>query len=118
MLEAAKKKGILLGLLSDYPAKKKLLAMRLDAYFSTVLCAQDVRVGVFKPSPKAMAVVLADLDADPAKTVYVGDRASVDGETARRAGIAGVILGKPLGCSGRGWIGVPDIPSLRALLAI
>lgn len=118
LLGAAKKKGIRLGLLSDYPAKKKLLAMRLDAYFSTVLCAQDVRVGVFKPSSKAMAVMLADLGVDPANTVYVGDRASVDGETAWRAGIAGVILGKPLGCSGRGWIGVPDIASLRALLAI
>lgn len=118
LLESANKKGIRVGLLSDYPTKKKLLAMRLDTYFSATLDAQDVRVGVFKPSPKGMATILEDLRVDPARTVYVGDRASVDGAAAWRAGVACVILGRPLGRSGRGWIGVPDVSSLRALLAI
>jgi putative hydrolase of the HAD superfamily len=118
LLEAAQKKGIRIGLLSDYPATKKLLAMGIDTYFSTALCAQDVRVGVFKPSPKGIAVILADLGVDPARAVYIGDRPSVDGAAAWRAGIPCVILGKPLGSSGQGWIGVPDVPSLRALLAI
>ncbi len=118
LLEAAKRKGVRIGLLSDYPAKKKLLAMGLDAYFVRVLDAQDVRVGVFKPSPKGIEVILEDLCADPARTVYVGDRASVDGAAACRAGVGCVILGKPLGASGLGWVGMPDIPSLRDLLAL
>ena len=42
-------KGIRLALVSDYPATKKLRALRLDTYFSVVLTAQDDRVGVFKP---------------------------------------------------------------------
>ncbi len=118
LLEAAKRKSIRMGLLSDYPARNKLLAMRIDAYFSSALCAQDERVGVFKPSPKGIAVVLEDLGVEPQRTVYIGDRPSVDGAAAWRAGVACVILGRPLGHWGKGWVGAPDIPSLRALLAI
>jgi FMN phosphatase YigB (HAD superfamily) len=118
LLEAAKNQGIRLGVLSDYPAEKKLRALRLEPYFSVVLSAQDARIGTLKPSPKGLLVMLAGLEVKPEGTVYVGDRASVDGETAHRAGVAGVILGKPQGSAGQGWVGVPDVPSLRALLAI
>jgi putative hydrolase of the HAD superfamily len=118
LLATAKQKGIRLGVLSDYPAEKKLQAMHLESFFSVVLCAQDARIGVFKPSPKGLAVMLAELGAGPENTVYVGDRAAVDGETAFRAGVAGVILGEPSGRAGPGWVGAPDVPALRALLAI
>ena len=118
LLEAAKNRGIRLGLLSDYPATRKLLAMGLDTYFSVVVTAQDDRVGVFKPSPNGLTLALAELGVEPGRAVYIGDRPSVDGETAQRAGVAGVILGQPLGRAGRGWIGVPDVPALRALLVI
>jgi putative hydrolase of the HAD superfamily len=118
LLETARNRGIRLGLLSDYPATRKLLAMGLDAYFSVVFTAQDVGVGVFKPSPNGLRLILSDLGVEPERAVYIGDRPSVDGETAQRAGVAGVILGQPLGHAGRGWIGVPDIPALRALLVI
>ena len=118
LLETATNRGIRLGLLSDYPATRKLLAMGLDTYFSVVLTAQDVGVGEFKPSPNGLRRILADLGVEPARAVYIGDRPLVDGETAQRAGVAGVILGQPLGRAGRGWIGVPDVPALRALLVI
>jgi len=49
LLESARNKGIRMGLLSDYPARRKLLAMGLDSYFSVVLSAQDCRIGEFKP---------------------------------------------------------------------
>ncbi len=118
LLEAAKKQGIRLGVLSDYPAEKKLRALHLEHYFSIVMSAQDVRIGSFKPSPKGLLAMMAGLEISPEGTVYVGDRASVDGETAHRAGVAGVILGKAPGSAGPGWVGVPDVPSLRALLKI
>ncbi len=118
LLESAKKRGIRLGLVSDYPATKKLLALGLDTYFSVVVTAQDNRVGVFKPSPKGLILALADLGVELGSAVYIGDRPSVDGEAAQRAGVAGVILGQPLGRAGKGWIGVPDVPSLRDLLMI
>jgi|SRR5215472_219976 len=118
LLESARNKGIRLGLISDYRASRKLQAMGLDSYFSVVLTAQDDRVGVFKPSPDGLIAALRDLNVEPGRAVYVGDRPSVDGETAHRAGVPGVILGQPLGRSGRGWIGVPDVSSLRNLLMI
>jgi HAD superfamily hydrolase (TIGR01549 family) len=118
LLESARNKGIRMGLLSDYPARRKLLAMGLDSYFSVVLSAQDCRIGEFKPSPTGLTLMLASLHVEPGRAVYIGDRPSVDGETAQRAGVAGVILGQPPDRVGRGWIGVPDVPALRALLAI
>jgi HAD superfamily hydrolase (TIGR01549 family) len=117
-LETAKNKGIRLGVVSDYPATTKLQAMGLDDYFSVVLTAQDARVGLFKPSPNGLKAALEDMGVEPGRAVYIGDRPAVDGETAHRAGVAGVILDQPLGSNGRGWIGVPDIPSLSALLII
>jgi len=117
-LEVARSRDIRLGVLSDYPAPRKLMAMGLDRYFSVVLTAQDVRVGLFKPSPNGLKMALVELGVEAERAVYIGDRPSVDGETARRAGVAGVILGQPQGSAGRGWIGVPNVPTLRALLAI
>jgi HAD superfamily hydrolase (TIGR01549 family) len=117
-LQSAKARGIRLGLLSDYPAANKLAAMGLDGYFSVVMSAQDAPIGVFKPSPKGLIALLKELDLEPEKAIYIGDRSAVDGEAARRAGVAGVILGEPLGRSGNGWIGVRDIPALRTLLTI
>jgi len=118
LLEAAKHQDIRLGLLSDYPAARKLRAMGLDGRFSVVLTAQDLRVGSFKPSPRGLEVMLEDLGVEPVTAVYVGDRPSVDGEAARRAGVMGVILGQPPGRRGPGWMGVPDVPALRAWLRI
>jgi FMN phosphatase YigB (HAD superfamily) len=118
LLETARNRGIRLGLVSDYPATRKLLAMGIDTYFSAILTAQDSRVDTFKPSPKGLTLVLAELGVEPGSAVYIGDRPAVDGETAYRAGVPGVILGQPSGRSGHGWVGVPDIPSLRRLLLI
>ena len=117
-LEVARSRGMRLGLVSDYPATRKLQAMGLGDYFSVVLTAQDARVGLFKPSPNGLKAALEDLGVEPGSAVYIGDRPSVDGETAHRAGVAGVILDQPRGSNGRGWIGVPDVPSLSALLMI
>jgi putative hydrolase of the HAD superfamily len=118
LLEAAASRNLCLGLLSDYPAEKKLRAMGLAGRFSAVLSAKDPRVGLFKPSPRGIQVMLQDLGVGPESAVYVGDRPSVDGEAARRAGVKCVILGRRQGRKGRGWIGVPDVPALRAWLRI
>jgi hypothetical protein len=61
---------------------------------------------------------LEDLGSDPESSIYIGDRSAVDGETAHRARVAGLVLGRPQGSTGQGWIGVPDIPAVRMLLKI
>ena len=118
LLAAARHRGICLGLLSDYPAKEKLAAAGLDSFFSVVLSAQDNGIGVFKPSPKGLLRMLQQLAVAPERAVYIGDRPSVDGEAAHRAGIAAVILSQSPGSGGTGWVGAPDIAALRKLLSI
>ena len=50
------------------------------------LCGQLRGVPV-KPDPTGVRQVLAELEADPARTLFVGD-SSVDVETAHNAGLA------------------------------
>lgn len=118
LLKAARARDVRLAVLSDYPAHNKLAALDLAAFFPVALSAQDPRIGSFKPSPKGLLVALAQLGVAPEKAVYIGDRPSVDGEAARRTGVAAVILGQPSHSQGPGWIGAPDVASLRALLEI
>jgi HAD superfamily hydrolase (TIGR01549 family) len=85
-------RGLKLGVLSDYPAEAKLEALGLAGLFDVVLCAQDPRVGVFKPNPRGILAVLALLGVEPRRALYIGDRAEVDAAAARAAGVASAIL--------------------------
>jgi phosphoglycolate phosphatase-like HAD superfamily hydrolase len=118
LLAGAVKRGLRLGIFSDYPASSKLDALGVLGYFHCVRHAQQSDVGEFKPSPKGIKLTLESLEVSPKEAVYVGDRPEIDGEAARRAGVSALILGKPSGASGDGWIGVPDIRELQLLLAV
>jgi HAD superfamily hydrolase (TIGR01509 family) len=85
--------GLRLGVFSDYPPDEKLAALGIADLFDAVACAQDRRVGRFKPDPKGLEVVAADLGTTPAETLYVGDRIDVDAEAAARGGFPFVLLG-------------------------
>ncbi|MGH7837446.1 MAG: HAD family hydrolase, partial [Candidatus Binataceae bacterium] len=93
-LSNAKRRGVKLAVLSDYPADKKLTAIGVREYFDLVVCAQDAGVQCFKPNPAGLRLVLQRLGVDKANAVYVGDRLAVDAETARRAGVRSVIIGR------------------------
>jgi FMN phosphatase YigB (HAD superfamily) len=92
LFAAIRASGRKVGVLSDYPARAKLAALGLDADY--VVAAGDPGVGVLKPHPRGLQVLMAQAGAGAHETVLVGDRASRDGEAARAAGARALILSK------------------------
>ena len=52
LLEFARSRAIGLGVLSDYPAERKLQALGVRESFAVVLSAEDAMVQAYKPSPR------------------------------------------------------------------
>jgi len=94
LLAEARRRGLRLGVLSDYPAAAKLTAMRLSEYFDIVVTAQDPAVNRFKPHPLGLREALRRLEVDASQALYVGDRHEVDGRAAEAAGVPCVIVGR------------------------
>jgi len=112
VLAGAKQRGLRLGVVSDYPAEKKLEVMGLRGYFETVVTAQDAEVQRFKPDARSLEVALHRLNTRPEDALYIGDRPEVDAEAARRAGVACAIL-DPEGRQSNGdWLVFSSYPEL------
>ena len=92
LLQFAREKGMLLGVLSDYPAEAKLSAMGLRNYFDVVVSASDPEVQCFKPSPRGLEIVLRRMGLDKHEALYIGDRPEVDGAAAAAVGVRCAIL--------------------------
>ena len=75
---------------SDYRAEDKLAALGLSARFT--VAAEDV--GRLKPNPAGLQWLMARANADPSRTLMIGDRDDRDGEAARRAGARALIRGR------------------------
>lgn len=84
-MEELRQSGKKVVILSDYPTKDKLDAMKVtvDAQYSTT----DERIGELKPSPKGLMVVMSDFGENPENTLMIGDRDVKDGASARSAGV-------------------------------
>jgi putative hydrolase of the HAD superfamily len=94
-LEAAAP-GLRHGLLSNSAGavqERKLAATGLRGRFATLVCSEEA--GVAKPAAGAFLAGCAALGVAPGETVYVGDRADVDGLGAARAGLVGVWVDRP-----------------------
>jgi HAD superfamily hydrolase (TIGR01509 family) len=90
--------GRKIGVFSDYPAQQKLAALELDA--DVIVCAGDADVGILKPHPKGLQVLMSRMGASPTQTVLIGDRPERDGLAARAAQAHALIRSsKPIG----GW---------------
>ena len=76
--------GKIVGVLSDYPAAAKLEALGLCA--DHVVWAGDDGVGVMKPHPRGLELLMARANKPPENTVLIGDRIDRDGFAAARAG--------------------------------
>jgi putative hydrolase of the HAD superfamily len=87
-------RGLRLGVVSDYPAERKLEALGLAGRFDVIVTAQDPRVGAFKPNPKGILVALEELGVDARDALYVGDRPEVDAAAAAAAGVRCVLVGQ------------------------
>lgn len=116
-LTKASNRGLHMGVLSDYPPKRKLEALGIAHYFKFIACAQDEQVCAFKPSPKGLLALLAQMGLQPDEALYVGDRIEVDGEAARRAGMIAAIIGISESKVGENWFGIPSYDALWAKLA-
>jgi FMN phosphatase YigB (HAD superfamily) len=71
---------------SDYafvPEKLRVLGIDAEQF---ALLVDSPTLGVRKPSREAALQLLAMLHAEPATTLFVGDRDDTDGETARLVG--------------------------------
>jgi putative hydrolase of the HAD superfamily len=110
VLDELRGRGVRLGVLSDYPAERKLMAMGIEDRFDVVVTAQDPRVRSFKPNPRGLLVALAELGVAPADALYVGDRPEVDAAAASAAGVRCLLVGK----AGRGATGIDRTPVAAA----
>ncbi|MCR4658632.1 MAG: HAD family hydrolase [Lachnospiraceae bacterium] len=90
IFDLLKKHGISCFIFSDYPIADKLEALGLsaDGYYE----ATDERLGVLKPDPKGLKLIMADHGYGASDIIMIGDRDSRDGEAARRAGCDYLIL--------------------------
>ncbi|MGO6982197.1 HAD family hydrolase [Rhizobium leguminosarum] len=78
-----------IGIYSDYPADEKLQRMTLSADY--ILAASDPGVGIQKPDPRGLQMLMQRAGVGPAQTVLIGDRPERDGIAARRAGVMPLI---------------------------
>jgi HAD superfamily hydrolase (TIGR01509 family) len=116
LLGTARRRGLRLGVLSDYPAAAKLDAMRLTEFFDVIITAQDATVNRFKPHPAGLLQALTRLGAEPNQALYVGDRDDVDGAAARAAGVPCIIVGERRVPNVAGSTTVGDYEELHAML--
>ena len=116
LLQKAAALNCRLGVLSDYPAERKLRAMGLWDYFDIAVAAQDEEVQCFKPNPRGLRVALRRLRLEPAEALYVGDRAEVDAAAAHQIGMRCVIIGRGRTPTGARWIGARDFHELAEIL--
>lgn len=88
-IAAFREQGGKTALVSDYPAREKLLALGAEALFDAVVAngEPDGPAGL-KPSPEGFLIAAERLGVAPAACLVVGDRDDADGEAARRAGMA------------------------------
>jgi putative hydrolase of the HAD superfamily len=92
-LSALRDDGVRLGVVSDYPADDKLIALGVRQFFDVVVSAQDPDVGAFKPSPRGLQICLARLGVRAEHALYVGDRPETDAAAARSSDVGCVIIG-------------------------
>lgn len=82
--------GIPVGVFSDYPVSEKLAAMGLTA--DVAVYATSGEVNRLKPHLKGLLVIASKLKTPVAQCLYIGNRNDKDGECARQAGMAYLIL--------------------------
>jgi len=84
-----RRQGKAIGILSDYPARAKLMALGLTANY--VVCATDEGIGQLKPHTRGLESLIAAAGVKTETTVLIGDRADRDGVVARRVGAHALI---------------------------
>jgi FMN phosphatase YigB (HAD superfamily) len=84
LLDFLSRRGIRMGVFSDYPPDLKLKALGIAGRFSVVLCSTDSDIGMLKPHPRGFLVASARWQVDPSEVLVVGDRPDADAVRDRR----------------------------------
>jgi len=89
-LDAFRKEGIRMGLLSDFPPETKLQNLKLAGYWDAVLCSEVT--GRLKPDPASFLELAGSIGVSAEKILYVGNSVSYDVEGAHRAGMKAALI--------------------------
>jgi putative hydrolase of the HAD superfamily len=89
-LENFRKAGIKIGMLSDFPPETKLVNMKIDGYFETIVCSE--MTGRLKPATLPFMELAFRMKAEPRSILYVGNSVSYDVEGACKAGMKTALI--------------------------
>ena len=85
VLEDFRSSGLKLGVISDFPVKKKLSFLELDEYWDIVMSADEM--GTLKPKKDAFQKASEKLNIPPDRIIYVGNHYLYDIMGAGSAGM-------------------------------
>jgi putative hydrolase of the HAD superfamily len=89
-LSSLKAQGLRLGLLSDFPPRRKLELMGLDGFFDAVFSTEEL--GALKPNPEPFKKLAAAMGLSPGEILYVGNSPRYDIAGAKKAGMKTALL--------------------------
>ncbi|MCL2721588.1 MAG: HAD family hydrolase [Treponema sp.] len=93
-LDAFRKAGYKLGLLSDFPPETKLENLKINGIWDAVLCSE--RCGALKPHPLSFEKLALAMSLQPENIIYVGNSRSYDVAGAAKAGMKTAWIKSPL----------------------
>ena len=85
VLKNLRAEGLKLGVISDFPVKKKLTFLELDEYWDVVMSADEM--GTLKPKKDAFLKISEKLNIPPERIIYVGNHYVYDIIGAGSAGM-------------------------------
>jgi putative hydrolase of the HAD superfamily len=103
-LGSLKASGFRLGLLSDFPPRRKLELLGLDGFFDAAFSSEEF--GVLKPNPAPFLKLASALDLPPREILYVGNSPRYDVLGAKKAGMKAALLRR--GILSTGFAGGPE----------
>jgi len=89
-LDAFRRAGIRLGLLSDFPPLTKLQNINLAGYWDATLCSEQS--GRLKPDPLSFLELAQKMGKEPHEILYVGNRVEYDVQGAHAAGMHAALI--------------------------
>jgi putative hydrolase of the HAD superfamily len=116
LLDFLGRRGIRVGVFSDYPPELKLKALGIAGRFSVLVCSADPEVGMFKPHPRGFLVAADRWQIDPSEILVVGDRPDADAAGARAAGMPCVIVGGNHDGRSHNFVSLDSLERLRDVL--
>lgn len=89
-LDAFRKEGIRMGLLSDFPPEIKLEYLNITGYWDVVCCSE--LIGRLKPDPAPFLELAGRMETAPENILYVGNSVSYDVGGGRKAGMKTALI--------------------------